>query len=106
KSGRVKQIFQSSSFMISEFKLEVRRDARMADCPLSPFTPGFRSLSENGFSRRNLSDLCVSALNSHAKTAHRRDAENAENAQSSFFRQTPKGGTPNLSKLASTLLSR
>src|SRR5205807_4225961 len=45
---------------------------------------------KNGFSRRNLSDLCVSALNSHAKTAHRRDAENAENAQSSFFRQTPE----------------
>src|SRR5438132_9598370 len=44
---------------------------------------------KNGFSRRNLSDLCVSALNSHAKTAHRRDAENAENAQSSFFLQTP-----------------
>src|SRR5437870_1581765 len=33
---------------------------------------------KNGFSRRDLSDLCVSALNSHAKTAHRRDAENAE----------------------------
>src|SRR5437588_10223924 len=79
----------------SRWKCDVMREWLIARCLHSHLASGV--CRKNGFSRRNLSDLCVSALNSHAKTAHRRDAENAENAQSSFFRQTPKGGTPNVS---------
>jgi len=46
-----------------------------------------------GFSLRNLSALCVPAVNlPEKKTAHRRDAENAESAQSFFSRQAPLEG--------------
>jgi hypothetical protein len=55
-------------------------------------SPG-RVCRKNSFSLRNLSALCVSAVNLPVKTAHRRDAENAENAQSSFSDRLRRGET-------------
>ena len=49
-----------------------------------------RSLSEKCFSPRNLCVLGFSALNLLRKKSNRRDAEAAENAARSIFRQAPR----------------
>jgi hypothetical protein len=46
---------------------------------------------KNGLSLRNLRALCASAVNLRAKTVHRRDAEGAEDAQSSFSDRLQQG---------------
>ena len=61
-----------------------KRDDRFAPSPK-------RVCRENGFPLRSLCGLRVSAVNLGAKTVHRRDAESAEDAQSSFLGQPLKG---------------
>src|SRR5207253_5799739 len=70
-----------------------------------PFTPGFRSLSEKVL-RGSLCKLRASVVNvfpGNFTTETRSITEFAQ--RNSFFRQTPKGGTPNPGSLYNEALS-